>query len=306
VIARRRIGQAGIRGARVAGKYPAFSKGVPVECVVIAVYFIDDTGNLSKKYTEYDVKDLRTGQIYNNVRRVDSVAGMDDGEENVLRPAQKLIGAQSSSFDPKIDQLSQSDGDRVAVTFSYGAQHTPVITDVLPHPQLSYGTTKAQGQRRFQTHKGTSIETKSDGTYQIKRNDTTITLNADETIDIVHKSGSVMHFRDNGDIEATANANMVVDGQAVMLGTSTAAIHPAPEFDVYRASETTLHVALTALVTAIGAFGTATAGDPTMVIHPITVAAATALTAATVPAIAAIQAFEAAAATYLSKKVTNE
>lgn len=217
---RKRIGQAGIRGARVVGKYPAFSKGVSTECVVIAVRYIDDTRNISKQFTEYDVKDLRTGQIYPNVRRVDSVAGMDDGEENVLRPAQKLIGAVSTVFDPKIAQLSQSDGDRVQVSFSYGAQHTPVITDVLPHPKLTYGTTREQGHRKFSTHKGTSVESQKDGTYQIKRGDTAITLsadetieikrgdtaitlNADETIEVKHKSGATLRFLDAGDIEMT-------------------------------------------------------------------------------------------------------
>jgi len=84
---RERIGQAGLRGARVVGKYPAFSKGLLAECVVIAVRFIDDARNISKTFTEYDVKDLRTGQIYPNVRRLDSTAGMDDGSDNVLRPA---------------------------------------------------------------------------------------------------------------------------------------------------------------------------------------------------------------------------
>lgn len=200
---RKRIFQAGIKGARVVGRYAAFSKGVPVECVVIAVRFIDDERNVSKQFTEYDVKDLRTGQIYNNVRRLDAVAGMDDGDENVLRPAQKLFGAASTLFDPKVAQLSQSDGDRVQVSFNYGSQHTAVITDVLPHPKMTYGTTRLQGMRRFSIHKGTSVETQQDGTYQIKRGNTTITLNPDETIEIAHQSGATMRFTNEGDIVTT-------------------------------------------------------------------------------------------------------
>ncbi len=250
---RQRIGQAGIRGARVSGKYAPFSIGAPAECVVIAVYYIDDKQNVSQTFTEYDCKDLRTGQIYKNVRRLDSVAGMDDGSEQVLRPAQQLVGATSTTFDPKIDQLSQSDGDRVQVSFNYGAQHTAVISDVLPHPKMKYGTTKAQGRRKFETHQGTSVETKADGSYQIKRNDTTITLNADETIDIVHKSGSVMHFRDNGDIEVTANRDVIVDGQAVKAGAN--AIQP-----VIRGTDLNANVLTpvsTAATTALGAFAAA-------------------------------------------------
>lgn len=205
---RHRIGQAGIRGARVVGKYPAFSKAMTVECVVIAVRYIDDEKNISKTYTEYDVKDLRTGQVYPNVRRLDSSAGMDDGDETVLRPAEKLTN-NASSFDPKVSQLTESDGDRVNVAFSYGSQNTPVITDVLPHPKLTYGTKREQGQRKFTTHKGTSVETKQDGTYIIKRGKTTITLNEDESIEVKHKSGSKMRFLDNGDIEVNPKAKLI-------------------------------------------------------------------------------------------------
>jgi hypothetical protein len=205
-----KVSQAGIRGAKIAGKYPSYSKVAGVECVVIAVRFKDDKLNISKTHTEYDVRDLRTGAIYPNVRRADSGQGMEDGDENVLRPAQKLIGAASPVFDPKIDQLSESDGDRVQVQFNYGAQHGAVITDVLPHPKMSYGTTRDQGQRRFSTHKGTSIETKDDGTYQIKRGDTSITLNADESIEISHKSGSTLRFLSNGDIDVQPRRDLLL------------------------------------------------------------------------------------------------
>jgi hypothetical protein len=220
----RSVQQAGLRGSRVVGKYAAFSKAAPVECVVIAVRYIDDKRNISKAFTEYDVKDLRTGQIYPNVRRLNSANGMDDGDEDVLRPAQKLIGATSPVFDPAVSQLSQSDGDRVMVSFSYGAQHTAVITDVLPHPKSTYGTKREQGQRRFTTHKGTSVETRQDGTHVITRGETSITLKADESIEIVHKSGSQMRFLDNGDIEVIAKRDLIVDGVSVKAGAS--AIQP--------------------------------------------------------------------------------
>lgn len=205
------VRQAGLRGALVSGQYAPYSKVATTEGVVIAVRFIDDDRNISKTYVEYDVKDLRTGQIYNNCRRGDETAGMDDGSDNVLRPAQKQLGAASPIFDPKLAQLSQSDGDRVLLTFNYGAQHNAVIVAVLPHTKMTYGAKKEQGQRRFQTHKGTSIETKKDGTYQIKRNDTTITLQADEQIEIKHKSGSTVKMLDNGDVQ-------VVPARELLLG----------------------------------------------------------------------------------------
>lgn len=205
------IRQAGLQSVLVTGKYAAYSKATNTEGVVIAVRFIDDALNLSKTFVEYDVRDLRTSQIYSNCRRMDIMCGMDDGSEDILRPAQQLIGALSPLFDPKVDPLSQSDGDRVTLTFTYGAQHGATIIGVLPHAKMTYGTTKEQGARRFQTHKGTSVETKKDGTYVIKRNDTSITLNADESIVVKHKSGSTMRFLDNGDID-------VVPHRQVLLG----------------------------------------------------------------------------------------
>ena len=195
------VRQAGLKGTQVSGQYAPYAKVATTEGVVIAVRFIDDERNISKTYVEYDVRDLRTGQIYNNCRRSDETAGMDDGSDNILRPAQKQIGAASPIFDPKLAQLSQSDGDRVLLTFNYGAQHNAVIVAVLPHTKLTYGAKREDGIRRFQTHKGTSVATKSDGTYQIKRNDTTITLQANEEIEVKHKSGSIVKLLDSGDVQ---------------------------------------------------------------------------------------------------------
>lgn len=174
------VRQAGLEGAQVTGRYHPYSKVANAECVVIAVRYIDDKLNRSKTYTEYDLRDIRTGQIYNAARHVMSTAGMDDGTDDVLRPAQKLVGSASAVFDPKSDQLSQSDGDRVLVTFSYGAQHSPVILGVIPHQRTTYGTTREHGFRRFATHRGTSVETKSNGTYVLKRENVALALDADD------------------------------------------------------------------------------------------------------------------------------
>lgn len=206
------VKQAGLNDVLMAGEHSPYSKVAETEGVVIAVRYIDDPKNLSKAYVEYDVRDLRTSYIYKNCRRGDQAAGMEDGDDNVLREARQQFGATTPVFDPKRAQLSQSDGDRVLITCSYGAQHNAVITAVLPHSRVTYGATRADGPRRLQVHKGTSVETKQDGTYQIKRGDTSITLNADETIEIVHKSGSVLRFLDNGDVEVVPNGNLLHGG----------------------------------------------------------------------------------------------
>lgn len=209
----KRVTQAGIRGARVAGKYPSYSKVAGAEGVIIAVYYVDDTKNVSKTHVEYDVRDLRSGAIYQNVRRVDSASGIEDGDENVLRPAQKLIGAASPIFDPKINQLSESDGDRVQLQFNYGAQHGVVIAGVISHPKTEYGTKREQGRRRFTTHKGTSVEFAEDGTYTIQRGRTTIVVHGDDdSIEVTHKSGSKMRFLDNGDIDVVPRRVLLLGG----------------------------------------------------------------------------------------------
>jgi hypothetical protein len=300
---RERVVQAGLRGARVAGVFAPYSKVAQSEGVVIAVRYKDDVRNISKTYTEYDVKDLRTGQIYQNIRRSDQMQGMEDGDENVLRPAQKLIGAMSPVFDPKINQLSTSDGDRVLVQFSYGAQHTAVIVGVAPHAQMDYGTTREQGFRRFTRHKGTSVEMKKDGTYQIKRGDTTITVNADDTVEVLHKSGSVMRFRDNGDIELTAHRNLVTDGIAIKHGASAVqSVIKSTDFGAnvlnpIAAAATALQTALSAALTAMSA----PPGPPTTLPATIT-AICGALAAEAIALQSAIGAYEAT----LSLKVTTE
>lgn len=198
----RHISMAGLSTVHVSGRYPSFSKVGHAEGVVIAVRFIDDERNTSKKYVEYDVRDLSTGQIYRNCRRANVAGGMDDGDDTPLRPAQKLHDNVSAgfNFDPRTAQLSQSDGDRVLVSFIGGAHISPVIIGVLPHNRTSYGSTRADGLRRFTTHKGTSVETKADGTYQVKRDGTTITLNADKTIEVAHESGSKLTFNTDGSV----------------------------------------------------------------------------------------------------------
>lgn len=216
--------QAGLKGGRISGHYAPYSKVAEVECVVIAVRYTDDALNVSKTHVEYDVKDLRTGQIYPNARKLETTQGMMDGEENILNQAQRLIGATKPTFDPKTDQLSQSDGDFVLVSFTYGAQHGPVITGVLPHPKMAYGTKRAQGVRKFQTHKGTSIEIQSNGSYVITRGKTTITVDADANIEVVHKTGSKMTFLESGDV------NLVPAGD-LLLGNDRAILAMARETD---------------------------------------------------------------------------
>lgn len=211
--------QAGLSDTLVSGRYAPYSKVATVECVVIAVRFVDDERNISKTYVEYDVRDLRTSQIYQNCRRCANSAGIDDGDDDVLRPAQRQIGATSPIFDPKTAQLSQSDGDRVLVTCNYGAQHNAVIVAVLPHTKANYGAKRDQGFRKFSTHRGTSVETTKDGVYQIKRGDTTITVQANEDVEVIHKSGSKLRLLDSGNVEVIPGKELLLGGDGLSIVT---------------------------------------------------------------------------------------
>lgn len=194
------IAMAGLHTARVAGQYPSFAKVAPAEGVVIAVRYVDEDRNRSKQYVEYDVRDLRSGQIYTNCRRLSTVSGQDDGEENILRAAQKLPETQGTFvFDPTVAPLTQSDGDRVILNFVNGAHHSPVIVGVIQHRRMAYGAKRADGRRRFMTHQGTSFEIKQDGTYVITRNidattKTTLTLEPNGDFKAELPNGARLHL----------------------------------------------------------------------------------------------------------------
>lgn len=206
------ISMAGLHTARVAGRYPSFAKVAPAEGVVIAVRYKDDDRNRSKMYVEYDVRDLRTGQVYPNCRRLHQASGQDDGDDNILRPAQKVDEPNTGfQFDPMVAPLTQSDGDRVIIEFVNGAHHSPVIMGVLPHRRTSYGADRVNGRRRFTQHKGTSFETQDDGTYVITRNvtadkKTTFVLRPNGDIEIDLPNGARLHL---------ANNQVLLDGEEV-------------------------------------------------------------------------------------------
>lgn len=206
------IQQSGLKSAntRLTGRKPEYSKSSSSECVVIAVRYIDDDLNISKTHVEYDVRDLRTGDIYPNCRRGDQAAGMLNGEENILHAATKIIGATDPSFDPRVDPLTQSDGDFVIVDFTYGARHGSVIVAVLPHEQMTYGTKREFGERRYLLHQGTSLTIGSDGSYSIVRGDTSIVVDKDSNITVTHKTGSQLRFLDNGDVDVVPNGNLLL------------------------------------------------------------------------------------------------
>ena len=112
-----------------------------IEAVVVFIHYPDDSTNRSKVEVEYDL-DVTSmfglGRL-RNVPRVDIAAGVDDGDDNILRCADAAVG--SGTFVADGDSKSrnkptpryETTGDRVLVGFVNGNPNRPVIVGVLTH-----------------------------------------------------------------------------------------------------------------------------------------------------------------------------
>lgn len=157
------------------------------EMVVVARYYVDDPLNRSKRYVEYTCRDLHTGESYPGCRQLSSMSGVDDGDDNTLRPTTSFLsgttgetGALANEHTPAKDV----DGDQVLVGFISGSRSRPVIVGVFRHSGSQYGATSAQGERRLTQHKGTTLEVNAKGEYTVR-----------------HKSGSTIAMLDSGDVQ---------------------------------------------------------------------------------------------------------
>lgn len=188
------------------------------EMVVIERKFVDERGNRSRSYVEYTCRDLFTGDVIPNVRRMAMAGGYEDGDDFVLQPATKLLPGATTQRFTRQTRARDTDGDRVLVGFIDGVRTRAVILGVLTHTSSSYGATLADGSRRLTVHKGTHVELRKDGTYVVSRNGSSITVNADDTVEVKHKSGATLTMTDAGDIVVEPAA-----GRQVMLGSDTLA-----------------------------------------------------------------------------------
>lgn len=179
----------GVAATSMTGKYPSFSIVGMREMVVIDRMFVDDDNNRSRSYVEYVCRDMHTGETVHGVRQLSAYGGLDDGDDNVLRPAAAVRDGVFVPFFNKSTPAKDTDGDRVLVGFIEGSRQRAIILGVLTHRYSAYGATKADGERRRTTHKGTSVETKADGTYVITRlnslsEEVTVTITPDGDVEI--------------------------------------------------------------------------------------------------------------------------
>ncbi len=169
------------------GQRAHFSIGDTREMVVVARYYVDDPRNRSKRFVEYTCRDLHTGEPFPFCRQLSPAGGVDDGDDNPLRPSTSFLSGSTSTTGSLITEHTPAkdvDGDQVLVGFVSGSRSRPVIIGVFRHSGSQYGATAAQGERRLTQHKGTMLEVNSKGEYTVR-----------------HKSGSTVALLDSGDVQ---------------------------------------------------------------------------------------------------------
>lgn len=157
------------------------------EMVVIARYYVDDPRNRSKRYVEYTCRDLHTGEQFPFCRQLSQMSGVDDGDDNTLRPSTSFLPGTTGVTGALVGDQTPAkdvDGDQVFVGFISGSRSRPVIIGVFRHSGSAYGATSAQGERRLTQHKGTTVEVNAKGEYTVR-----------------HKSGSTLSLLDSGDVQ---------------------------------------------------------------------------------------------------------
>lgn len=240
----------GSEGQPYGGRLPAFSEIGLVEAVVVDRRYVDDPGNRFRNAVEYDVRDLRDGNIIPNVRTLQSKFGVLNGQEIVYHPASKRISGTSS-----VDKSTRSidtDGDVVLVGFIGGSRLNAVILGGLAHASTSYGAKRVDGERRFTVHGETKVTMASDGRVKVERptdsGTTTVQIIPDGDIFMDHWAGAKIHFD---------NTQVKVDGAAdagILLGfDATRHVMAGEDFVTKVSSPTSLAAATLAGVASIQA-----------------------------------------------------
>jgi hypothetical protein len=170
--------------------------------VIVDRFFPDEDGNRSRRFVEYTVRDIVSGEFYNGVRKLSDTGGLDDGEENILRPATATLPEVGRPFS-KYRAAREVDGDVVTLGFIEGVRSRGVIMGVIRHYRSEYGAQSADGARRFYTHQGTSRTVGADGSYLLARgttgsdgNDRTVSFQiaADGTVQLNSGRGAVIQL----------------------------------------------------------------------------------------------------------------
>lgn len=294
--------QAGARRGAFAltGEHAHFSILGLREMVVVARYYVDSPNNRSKRFVEYTCRDLYTSELYPWARQLSAMGGVDDGDDNTLRPSTSLLPGATGVTGSLVGEQTPAnivDGDQVLVTFIEGSRSRPVIIGVFRHSgSTPYGATAAQGERRLTQHKGTQLELKADGSYVITGvGKTSITLAPDGTYTIDGQADYVVTAQGDVKITASAGGDVVLDAPGGNIKLGELAFNHAVLGEV-------LNTALSPLLAAMEAFAIA----PTNVLDAGFVGIAPTTTTAMAALAVAITTFVGTMSAYLSNKVEVE
>ncbi len=277
--------QAGVqhRSAVLTGNVPSYMMFGLHEMVVIDRKYVKQEGNRSRAQVMYTCRDIVTGDVIVGCRRLDVMAGLTNGDDNVLHPATKLRAGAPGKFNRQTP-ANDSDGDRVLVGFIDGSRQRPVIMGVFRHSFATYGAQESNGERRLTQHQGTTIEIKDNGEYVI-----------------TGVSGTALTVAADGTYTIAGVANVSIDGTQLKLGAS--AIQPVIRGTDFNAS------VLTPISTAAAVLLGVMATIPGLVVPPTPpnlAAASTAIAAAVGAFSTALQAAIGAFPSSLSNKVKAE
>lgn len=184
------------------------------EMVVVARYYVDDPNNRSKRFIEYTCRDLHTSELYPGARQLSQMGGVDDGDDNVLRPATSLLPGATGVAGILANEMTAAlgtDGDQVLVGFISGSRSRPVIVGVFRHSASQYGASSADGERRLTRHKGTVVTIESDGTWFVATKGSSIELDPDGTVTVESKSGAQIEISSDGKVTISCATLRTVD-----------------------------------------------------------------------------------------------
>lgn len=197
--------QAGLRPAatQLTGQKPHYSSVGLRFAVVVDIVYSNQPGNRSRTRTEYTCRDLQTGELIPHCQTLVIAGGISDGDDVGLAPAtQTRPGVRSVQFTQQT-VARDTDGTVVLLGFVEGSKDRPVILGAIQHLAGTLAATAEDGLRRLTTHKGTSVEFKQDGTYDITRTvddakKTSITCAPDGNVTVRHHSGASLVINDAG------------------------------------------------------------------------------------------------------------
>ena len=186
------------------------------EGVVEEVFPKDAPGNRSRSYTEYTVRDLQSGVVYNGVRFATLFGNADNGLAVTHRSASRTLNGSGLR---KKTPAKSTDATRVLFSFVEGSKHRPVILGCLDHDESSIGATTADGECFTLLMNGTKLSVARDGAFAIERRvsdteKTTLVIDTSGNVNVTHKRGASVVINDDGkvSIDSSSTSQIVMQG----------------------------------------------------------------------------------------------